>query len=162
MTKSVHLQVRMTPAQKAELKDRAQRAGEDMSAYVLSRALPPLSLRFDELLRRVADDEERRFALAELNDFLADLGSGELEETVGEARLERLTPYLRNYVAAMVEHVANRRGVPPPAWVRKVPPLDEPHFATELAGLRFHLLRAAPVAFKRRNVFVDATVGDRV
>lgn len=162
MAKTVHLQVRLTPEQKADLKDRAQRAGEDMSAYVLSRVLPPLSLRFEELLRRVAGDEERRFALAELNDFLAGLGAGELEEAVGEARLAGLSAYLQNYVAAMVEHVAIRRGVPPPAWVREVPPLDEPHFATDLAGLRLHLLRAAPVAFKRRNIFVDATVGDRV
>jgi hypothetical protein len=43
-----------------------------------------------------------------------------------------------------------------------VPPLDEPHFATPLRGLRLHLLRASPVAFKRRNIFVDSSVGDRV
>ncbi len=30
------------------------------------------------------------------------------------------------------------------------------------ARLRTYLLRSSPVAFKRRNLFVDATVGDRV
>jgi hypothetical protein len=28
--------------------------------------------------------------------------------------------------------------------------------------LRAHLLRVSPTAFRRRNLFVDATVGDRV
>jgi hypothetical protein len=38
----------------------------------------------------------------------------------------------------------------------------EPSFATEPPGLRLHLLRSAPVAFMRRNLFVDASIGDRV
>jgi hypothetical protein len=60
----------------------------------------------------------------------------------------------------MVELAAHQKGVVPPAWVREVPPLDEPHFATPLEGLR--LLRASPVPFKRRNIFIDSSVGDRV
>ena len=78
------------------------------------------------------------------------------------ADLAGLTPYLRNYVAAMVELAAHQRDVFPPAWVRDVEPLEAPHFATPLAGLRLHLLRTAPVPFKRRNIFIDASIGDRV
>jgi hypothetical protein len=55
------------------------------------------------------------------------------------------------------------RDVPPPAWVRDVEPMEtEPRFATPLAGLRLHLLRTAPVPFKRRNIFIDSSIGDRV
>jgi hypothetical protein len=62
----------------------------------------------------------------------------------------------------MVEQAADQKHVAPPAWVRDVAPLDAPHFATRLKSLRQHLLRSAPVPFKRRNIFVDAGVGARV
>lgn len=63
----------------------------------------------------------------------------------------------------MVELAAHRRDVPPPAWVRDIKPLErEPHFATSLPGLRLHLLRTSPVPFKRRNIFIDSSIGDRV
>ncbi len=32
----------------------------------------------------------------------------------------------------------------------------------KLAGLRLHLLRESPVPFKRRNIFIDSSIGDRV
>lgn len=114
------------------------------------------------LLEALRNDDQPSFALAELNDLLSRLTSGELCRAVGHADLTGLTPYLRNYVAAMVELAAHRRDVPPPAWVRDVEPLTEPRFATPLAGLRLHLLRTAPVPFKRRNIFIDSSIGDRV
>jgi len=81
---------------------------------------------------------------------------------VGDADLDGLSPFLRNYVAATVEQTAHLRKVAPPAWVREVEPLEEPWFAVRFASLRAHLLVASPVAFKRRNLFVDSTVGDQV
>ncbi|HEV7505643.1 MAG TPA: hypothetical protein VGS07_12075 [Thermoanaerobaculia bacterium] len=133
-----------------------------MSAYVLSRALPDAQMRFARLLEALPDDEQPGFVLAVLNDLLSSLTAGELCSAVEHADLEGLTPYLRNYVAAMVELAANRQDIPPPAWVRDVEPLETPHFATPLAGLRLHLLRTAPVPFKRRNIFIDSSIGDRV
>lgn len=62
----------------------------------------------------------------------------------------------------MIEHAAHQKGEAPPDWVHEVEPLDRPWFAVPFTRLRPYLLRAAPVAFKRRNLFVDATVGDRV
>ena len=62
----------------------------------------------------------------------------------------------------MIEHAAHQKGEAPPAWVHDVEPLERPWFAVPFASLRPYLLRVAPVAFKRRNLFVDATVGDRV
>lgn len=120
-------------------------------------------MRFARLLEALTDDEQPGFVLAELNDLLSSLTAGELCSAVEHADLERLTPYLRNYVAAMVELAAHRQDVPPPTWVRDVEPLETtPHFATPLAGLRLHLLRTAPVPFKRRNIFIDSSIGDRV
>ena len=161
--RSSQLQIRVTPEQKEVLKHLSSQAGQDMSAYVLSRALPDARLRFAQLLAALRDDDRPGFALAELNDLLSGLASGELCGAVEQADLTGLDSYLRNYVAAMVELAAHRQDVPPPAWVRDVEPLEmEPHFATPLAGLRLHLLRAAPVPFKRRNIFIDSSLGDRV
>lgn len=156
------LQIRVTPEQKAVLKRLSHRAGLDMSAYVLSRVLPDVRLRFAALLESLRGDEEQTYVLAELNDFLTGLTAGELPGAVERASLEGLTPFLQNFVAAMVELAARRLEVLPPAWVREVEPLEAPHFATPLASLRLHLLRSAPVPFKRRNLFVDSSIGDRV
>jgi len=93
---------------------------------------------------------------------LADLSPMQFQQAVSQPVLTTLSPLLRNYVAAMVEHAAAGKGVRAPSWVDDVTPLAEPHFATPLTGLRLHLLRSAPVAFKQRNIFVDAAVGDRV
>jgi uncharacterized protein (DUF1778 family) len=162
MTKSQQLQIRVTPQQKAALKRRAERAGQDVSRYVLERALPSAAIRFEEILRALREERSHRFALAELSDLLAALASTELAEAVGDADLAELSPFLRSYVAAMVEVAARREGVEPPAWTADVGGVDEPYFAADLPGLRLHLLRSSPVPFKRRNLFVDATVGDRV
>lgn len=161
-SKSQHLQIRVTPCQKASLKRLAAGAGKDVSSYVLSRALPSARLRFEELLSLLGDGAEHRYALAELNDFLSALAPGELREATGHADLSRLSAFLQNYVAAMVEQACYRRGAPPPAWTCRVVPLETPYFAAPLKSLRPHLLRASPVPFKRRNLFVDAAVGARV
>jgi len=120
-------------------------------------------LQFIQLLDALRGGNQPSFALAELNDLLTGLTAGDLRIAVDQADLTGLTPYLQNYVAAMVELAAHRRDVPPPAWVHKVIPLEmEPHFATPLASLRLHLLRTSPVPFKRRNIFIDSSLGDRV
>ncbi len=48
-TKSAQLQIRVSPAQKAAIRQAAKRAGIEMSAYVLARALPALPRRFSDL-----------------------------------------------------------------------------------------------------------------
>jgi hypothetical protein len=160
--KSKHVQIRVTPDQKATLERRARAAGLDVSSYMLGRALPPEEDRFVALLAALGTGDDHRFVLAELNDFLTTTPAGRLAEALSTAHLNGLSPWYRNYVAAMVEQAAYLRGFDPPAWTRLVPPLDQPWFATPLRSLRLHLLKASPVPFKRRNLFVDATVGDRV
>jgi uncharacterized protein (DUF1778 family) len=164
MTKSLQLQIRVTPRQKEALKRLAKAAGQDVSSYVLGRALPEATARFAEIVRALAGVEDHRFALAELNDLLAGMAGAELTEAIATAPrvMSDLSPFLANYVAAMVEQASHERDVSPPAWVGEVPPLPEPYFATPLRSLRLHLLRATPVPFKRRNLFVDSAVGARV
>ena len=161
-TKTGQLQIRVTSKQKSAIKRLARRAGQSVSSYVLSRALPEGRVRFGEILAALREDNERRFALAELNDFLSGLGPSEFRDAVADAEIEELTPLLANYVAAMIEQAAYRLGVDPPDWTADVEPLDKPHFAVPIRRLRPLLLRTAPVAFKRRNIFVDSSVGDRV
>jgi uncharacterized protein (DUF1778 family) len=162
-TKSQHLQIRVTPRQKAALKRMAGAAGLDVSSYVLARALPPAQRRFEELLALLAGgDDEARYALAELNDLLSGLARDELRDAVAHADVARLSPWLANYVAAMVEQACCVKGVARPGWTGRVAPLETPWFATSLKSLRLHLLRSSLVAFKRRNLFVDSSIGARV
>ena len=162
MAKTKYLQIRLSPEQKAELERRAARAGEDMSSYVLRRALPPEEERAERILVALRDDESPSFALAELNDLLWSLSPARLGEVTAGIDVTSLEPLWRNYVAAMVEQACSLRDVEAPGWTRRVEPLEEPYFATPLKALRLHLLKSSPVPFKRRNIFVDATIGDRV
>jgi hypothetical protein len=162
VAKSQQLQIRIAPAQKAALRRLAKAAGLEVSSYVLARLLPPEQGRFTGLLRRLGEEADRRFALAELHDLLRSCAPAQFPEAVAVADVRDLPVWLRNYVAAMVEQAAKQKGLGPPAWVREVTPLEAPHFATPLRSLRLHLLAAAPAAFKRRNIFVDASVGARV
>jgi hypothetical protein len=123
--------------------------------------MPAPALRFQELTRTCAESSQARFALAELNSWLADLGAGELQEAVSSPPAG-LTPYLANYIAAMVESACARRGVGPPSWVHATAPLAEPVFGSELMSLRLYLLTHSPAPFRRRNIFIDASVGSRV
>lgn len=163
MSRTQHLQIRVTPAEKAALKRLARHGGQGISAYVLSRALPKAKLRFLELLQFLPDEGERRYALAELNDLFAGLTRAEFLDAVSEAQLAGLSRYWQNYVAAVVEQAAYQKdALPPPTWLGDIEPLEEPHFVVPLASLRRHLLRASPVPFRRRNIFVDSGLGDRI
>ena len=164
MAKTQFLQIRITPQQKAALKRLARDSGQGISTYVLERVLPSRRLRFLEILRDLASrtESDARFTLAELNDLLTNSGRAELVGIVDGADVTMLSPLIGNYVAAMVEQACNRAGIPAPAWTLGVPPLDMPYFATALRSLRPHLLRASPVPFKKRNLFVDSALSDRV
>jgi len=161
VTKSGQLQIRVSPAQKAAICRAASRAGLDMSAYVLARLLPEPGRRFQDLTEACAGSRDARFALAELNSWLASLGAGELQQAVSSPPA-RLTPYLANYVAAMVEVACAKHGVAPPAWLQLTAPLAEPVFGSALMSLRLYLLSHSPAPFRRRNIFIDASVGSRV
>jgi len=67
-----------------------------------------------------------------------------------------------NYVTAMVELAAHRTGVMPPQWADSVKPFVAPVFIDPSLKLRAHLLIASPPPFRRRNIFIDSSLGDRI
>lgn len=160
--KSEQLQIRVSSAEKAAIKRHARIAGLEVSTYVLLKALPPARERMERIVKALSRDARDRHALAHLNDLLGTLARAEFADALAHVDIAGLTPLIGNYVAAMVELAASRKGVNPPRWVGDVEPLAEPYFEGGLQRLRPYLIRVAPVAFRRRNIFVDATIGDRV
>ena len=163
MAGKIHqLQIRVTAAEKAAIQRAAALAGLDMSQWALARLLPSQPQRFRELTDALRNQAQRRYTLADLNDFLERLAADEFADTVRDRLPDGLDAYVANYVAAMVETAAHRKSVTPPSWVEAIAPLDEPVFGTPIESLRLHLLTASPPAFRRRRIFIDATIGDRV
>lgn len=160
--KSAQLQIRVTAEQKAKIQRLARQAGMDMSTYVLSSVLESPSARFAECIDACRMEETANYALAELNSFLSGLSAAELRDAVAAAPTMKLSPYIANYVAAMVEYACQKQGLVPPAWVGGIEPMREPVFATSLQSLRLHLLTHSPPPFRRRNIFIDSSLGDRV
>jgi hypothetical protein len=160
--RSEQLQIRVSPAEKAAIRRAAAQAGMDMSAYVLGRTLPTAAMQLQGALQDCAGPAPPSYGLAEINALLAGWTATELRDALATPPAVALTPFLSNYIAAMIEQACERRSVRVPAWVRAIPPLREPIFGSALQSLRLHLLTHSPAAFRRRNIFIDATIGDRV
>ncbi len=156
------LQVRVSEAEKSAIRRAARQAGMDMSAYVLSRVLPAPAAAFQEAIAALSEAAEPSFALAELNSLLASLTASELRQAVAAGPQAALSPFLANYVAAMCETACNMRSVPVPAWTRRIEALPEPVFGSALPSLRLYLLTRSPAPFRRRNIFIDSSVGAQV
>ena len=114
---------------------------------------------FQNLTGRLGEGTPASFVLAELNDLLT-AATGDQVESLAEPQIH--DPYLANYVAAMVELAAHRRDVLPPGWTSGVAPLREPVFSVPWMSVRAHLLLESPVPFRRRNIFINSSLGDRV
>jgi hypothetical protein len=133
-----------------------------MSAYVLTRVLPVRAVEFERLVSACADPETLRFALSALGRWLETLDRRELAEAVAARPALDREGYVANYIAAMVETASVSSGVSPPAWVATIAALREPVFGSALEALRLHLLTHSPPPFRRRNLFIDASLGERV
>jgi hypothetical protein len=160
-SKSSQLQIRVSTAEKAIIQRAAKRAGMDMSTYVLSQLISAHAMRFQECVSAAAGPKWS-FGLAELNTLLTKLSSFELRQAVASAPAVPLSPFICNYVAAMVELACARRAVPIPPWTRAVVPLKDPWFANTSNSLRYYLLTVSPAPFRRRNIFIDSSLGSRV
>ncbi len=118
---------------------------------------------FEALCRElVARSHARPYILAELHDLLDRVNGMEFDEAVRLGPEVTLPSFEANYVAAMIEYAARLKGTAPPDWTRAIPPLEKPWFASSLVSLRLHLLTSSPPPFRRRNLFVDSSVGARV
>ena len=162
LAKSEQLQIRLSRQEKAAIQRAASRAGMDMSGYVLSRVLSAPAAQFRACMEQCARAQSPRFALAELNSVLAAFSAGELRDAIAAPPPPGLTPFVLNYITAMVEYTCAKGSVALPAWTRAVTPLPDPVFGTALQSLRLHLLTRSPPPFRARNIFIDASVGERV
>ncbi|MCC7380278.1 MAG: hypothetical protein IT384_00500 [Deltaproteobacteria bacterium] len=160
--KTEQLQIRLTAAEKGEIRRAAKAAKMDLSRWVLSKLLVEQRSTFRALVRQLPEPGESAAAFAELSDFLHELPRSDFGGAVDVPPPPGMSNQARNYVAAMVEHAAAKKEVRPPSWTARVDPLARPYFATTLRSLRIYLMTHAPIAFRRRNIFVDASVGDRV
>ena len=104
-------------------------------------------------------DQRPSYVLAELNDLLTGAAPDQFELL---SRPSIDDDYLANYVAAMAEQAAYLKGTRPPAWISGIAPLSRPVFAVKWMSLRAHLLLESPVPFRRRNIFIDSSIGDRI
>jgi uncharacterized protein (DUF1778 family) len=160
--KTDQLQIRVAPEQKRALKRLAREAGADVSSWVLTQVLPAEADRFQAFVARLAEPASRRYALAELADWLRGLSAGAFRRAVAGRPVAALDPHTLNYLAAAIDLAARRRGLEPPGWIEKVPIPRSPMFGSTLEAVRLHLLTRAPVALRRRNVFADASLDERV
>ncbi|HWX68247.1 MAG TPA: hypothetical protein VNY25_00955 [Steroidobacteraceae bacterium] len=161
VAKTSQMQIRVSGQEKAAIRRAAKRAGLPMSVYVLRRVLSVPADEFSACIKACVSSAPA-YALAELNTLLSGFTAGELSEAVAAPPALALPPFLANYIAAMVEYACAQRGVAVPTWTKAIAPLTEPAFGSELLGLRLYLLTHSPAPFRRRNIFIDASVGARV
>jgi hypothetical protein len=160
--KTAQMQIRVSAHEKAAIQRAAAKAGMDMSAYILARVLSVPAAQFRDCVQDCADSASPRLALAELNSLLSNLTAGELRDAIAAPPPRGLLPFLDNYIAAMVECACAQRAIAVPEWTRSIAPLAEPVYGSALLSLRLYLLTHSPPPFRVRNIFIDATLGDRV
>ena len=163
MSKTSQLQIRVNANEKARIRQRAADAGMDVSKWVLHKLLPPVEERFQQICEGLATGpSEQTYVLADLHDFFMRLEAREFSLAVQFPPASQPPPFEANYLAAMIEYAAAEKKITVPRWVRDIEPLDRPWFASSLQSLRLYLLTHSPPAFRRRNLFVDSSVGSRV
>ncbi len=162
MHKTSQIQIRVSQDDKDLIRAAAARSGLDMSTWILQRLLLEPDRQFRHLLAQLSRSESPAL-FVELISFLENSTAAELRAIENRMEeFEALGPIAQNYVCALVEQRAYQLGTVPPAWVRSIPPLTDPYFGTRLKSLRPYLLVNSPVAFKRRNIFIDSGLGARV
>ena len=161
MTKETQLQIRISITDKKLIKSHAKKAELSVSEWVIRELLTKKSKRFRVILEKLELSKDPSYTLAELNDFLSELKANELSTALSH-KPTGLSHYLSNYVAAMVEEAAFQKKVFPPLWTNTIAPLKNPVFGENLQSLRMHLLLNSPIRFKKRNLFIDTTIGGRV
>ena len=160
--KTAQMQIRVSAHEKAAIQRAAAKAGMDMSAYVLARVLSVPATQFRDCVHDCAGSGPPRLALAELNSLLSSFTAGELRDAIAVPPPLGPSPFLDNYIAAMVEYACAQRAIAVPEWTRSIAPLAEPVYGSALLSLRLYLLTHSPPPFRVRNIFIDATLGDRV
>ncbi len=160
--RSKFLQFRVSAQEKRVIAKYAQKAGLDMTSWVKRQLFSSNVRQYFDLLEAILNQKMTREALAHLNDFLYQLNKKEFIEVVQDPPEPFENTFQGNYIAAMVEMAANQKKIKTPSWTLKYEGLEDPYFASDMQKLRLHLLISSPSPFRKRNIFVDSTVGDRI
>ena len=160
--KSLQLQIRVSPQEKTVIVRYARKAKMGISEWVLSKALPMPQQAFQEMLGELKNNTDPKYVLAAIHDLLNAAAADEFELMAAQPPQVFLPSYLANYIAAMVECAAVQKGRKAPLWTREISPLEQPVFGSDLESLKLHLLTHSPPPFRRRNIFIDSTIGERV
>ncbi|MCA9400826.1 MAG: hypothetical protein KC713_04310 [Candidatus Omnitrophica bacterium] len=160
--KTSQLQIRVSPQEKKAILQKAKKANLGISEWVLSKALPPAQQAFVELLKQLRHASDPKYVLADIHDFLSKASADEFDLMVKDPLPPGLSDYLANYVTAMIEYTADQKGRTPPSWTREVTSLEAPVFGSDLKSLRLYLLTHSLPPFRRRNIFIDSSVGHRI
>ena len=160
--KSEYLQLRISMQEKRAIQHHARQAGLNVSAWILARVLPEPRLHLEQIIAELSKVEDSSYMLAELSDLIESMNVAEFAQSCNDPLTLPASRILQNQVAAMLEVVAHRLHAKVPTWVLEIQPLKEPVFGSQMKALRLHLLTHSPAPFRRRNIFVDSIVGDRV
>lgn len=83
-------------------------------------------------------------------------------QRIAEPPINRLDARLRALIAAMVETLCDEAGMAHPPWCAGVPALVRPWFVAGLENVKAMALVESPIHFRKRNVFVLASILERV
>lgn len=164
--KTEQLQIKVSLHMKEMIRKRAQAANMDLSEWLLENVFPSPYREFQSLINNLVIQErlENPFiAFAELNDFLLQLCPDELVQAIQEGPQKKLSDLAFNYVAAMVEQACHKKKVMSlPLGLEEAAGVEKPYFRSSFQNLRLYLLTVSPISFRKRNIFTDSTVGDRL
>lgn len=162
VNKSTFLQIRLTPMEKRVVAQMAKKAGMEMSSWVKRCIFSTQKQQYLGIIEMVADPKNKKEALASLNDFLSAISKEHFADAVLPLPKEMAGTFIGNYIASMVELAAHQKNIESPPWIHSFQGLPDPHFSSDLPSLRLHLLKVSPIPFKKRNIFIDSSLGDRV
>jgi hypothetical protein len=163
--KTDHIQIRVTKEEKAAIQAASQRAHLEMSQWILQKILPDPEAKLLTLLaklKRVENTKNRSFILNELASFLARLSGHELQMAIAKPINIGLSELMDNYVAAMIEQACVFKKIAPTLWLTEKTSVEQPFFGTKLQSMRLYLLIVSPPSFKKRNIFIDSSIGELV
>jgi hypothetical protein len=109
--------------------------------------------------RQIKEVREKAY-YARIGDLLMELAPADFSEAIRHHPRNAGSEDFA-YLASMIDYACAMKGVNPPTWLSNVPPLAIPWFASDLSSLKLYMLIQSPVAFRKRNIFVDSTFDHR-
>lgn len=161
--KDTYLQIRLSKHEKELIVKAAGANGVNISKWIMQRIMIDKRSQFQSICLKMSKDiTNKSFYLSDLNDYLTNLSANEFLIALDTRPNVKLSISDWNIIVAMIDYAAYKKRAKSPDWLNDVEPLQHPLFATELTTVRQYLLITSPIAFRRRNIFVDTSIGGMV